>query len=161
MPNGEFENGQFESGKMSRRGYRFMMGKFGWIAAILTAAAAPALAADKSAPAAPANDRSTWVTEADYPPESLAANEQGTTVVQFTVGLDGKVQGCGVKESSGSPRLDYATCQLLTRRAQYTPAKDKKGRPVASTITQRIRWQVPVAPMPSAVPYHLNVRVGG
>jgi TonB family protein len=138
-----------------------MRWKSGFAVALIAALSSSALAADKSAPPTPANDRGAWVTEADYPAEALAANEQGVAVVQFTVDVDGKIQNCGIKESSGSQRLDYATCQLLTARAQYTPAKDKKGRPVAASVTQRIRWEVPAPQVPTSVPYRLNVQVGG
>jgi protein TonB len=79
----------------------------------------------------------------DYPNSSLSANEQGTTAVQLTIGTDGRVSGCNVTSSSGSGALDGATCNILKRRARFTPAVDSNGSPTTDTYSQRITWKVP------------------
>jgi protein TonB len=48
-----------------------------------------------------------------------------------------------VTSSSGSPDLDDATCRNFIRRARYKPAQNDAGQPMASTSSQRVRWQMP------------------
>jgi protein TonB len=79
----------------------------------------------------------------DYPTSSLSANEQGTTAVQLTIGTDGRVSGCNITSSSGSSALDNATCNILRRRARFSPAMDSNGQPTSDTYSQRITWKVP------------------
>jgi protein TonB len=79
----------------------------------------------------------------DYPNSALSANEQGTTAVQLTIGTDGRVSGCNITSSSGSSSLDNATCNILRRRARFSPAMDSDGHPTTDTYSQRITWRVP------------------
>ncbi|WP_395000998.1 energy transducer TonB [Sphingomonas sp.] len=79
----------------------------------------------------------------DYPNSALSANEQGTTAVQLTIGTDGRVSGCNITSSSGSSSLDNATCNILRRRARFSPALDSDGHPTTDTYSQRITWRVP------------------
>jgi TonB family protein len=79
----------------------------------------------------------------DYPPEALRKGETGLTVVETSIDAKGAVIGCKVVESSGSSALDAATCKIIRDRAQYIPAQDRKGRPVADTSVVRIRWVLP------------------
>ncbi|MEO6248561.1 MAG: energy transducer TonB [Sphingomicrobium sp.] len=79
----------------------------------------------------------------DYPNSALSANEQGTTAVHLTIGTDGRVSGCDISQSSGSSALDSATCNILRRRARFSPAIDSNGQPTTDTYSQRITWKVP------------------
>lgn len=79
----------------------------------------------------------------DYPESALQAQQQGTTAVQLTIGTDGRVSGCDITSSSGSSALDSTTCNVLRRRARFTPAVDSNGQPTTDTYSQRIRWVVP------------------
>lgn len=79
----------------------------------------------------------------DYPQSALRNEEQGTTAVRLTVGTDGRVSGCDITSSSGSSSLDSATCNVLRRRARFTPAKDSAGQPTTDSITQRVTWRLP------------------
>lgn len=79
----------------------------------------------------------------DYPNSALSANQQGTTAVRLTIGTDGRVAGCDITSSSGSSSLDSATCNILRRRARFSPAMDSDGRPTTDTYSQRITWRVP------------------
>lgn len=56
-----------------------------------------------------------------YPQRALAAREEGA--VGFVVGLDnkGQVTDCKVTHSSGHPRLDAETCDLISLHAQFKP----------------------------------------
>lgn len=97
----------------------------------------------RSRPVAPSNDVTQWVTSADYPVNAWAQRRFGTTGVNLHVDTDGSVKYCEVTLSSGYADLDAATCQLLTQRAHFLPELDSRGRPVASSYSKRVRWQIP------------------
>lgn len=79
----------------------------------------------------------------DYPEDALRQGLQGTVGVLAFVGIDGRVTGCKVIESSGSPSLDSQTCAVLERRARYKPATDANGAKLPAPIYSRTRWVLP------------------
>lgn len=79
----------------------------------------------------------------DYPNAALQAQQQGSTSVSLTIGTDGRVSGCSVTSSSGSAALDSATCNVLRRRAKFSPAIDSNGQPTGDTYSQRVTWRLP------------------
>lgn len=85
--------------------------------------------------------RRNTIGEEDYPSASLRAEEEGVTRVRFTIGTDGRVTQCSVIESSGHPRLDQRSCEIIERRWRFEPATEN-GTPVAETKTQNVRWQI-------------------
>lgn len=94
-------------------------------------------------PARARSNLQSYFSTDDYPPSALRNEEQGTTGFRLTVGTDGRVTNCEVTSSSGSSALDGATCNILRRRARFTPARDSSGNPTTDTVTNRIRWVVP------------------
>lgn len=80
----------------------------------------------------------------DYPDASIRAEEQGLTVINYTIGTDGRVQAgsCRVTTSSGYERLDRRTCELAERRFRFNPALSN-GSPVTETRAQSVRWVLP------------------
>jgi TonB family protein len=90
----------------------------------------------------------------DYPADALRKKEEGTARAKLTVGTDGRVKDCAIVESSNSPALDAATCNILVRRAKFTPARDSNGNPVEDTyVTPPISWRIDedAAPAPPAM----------
>lgn len=85
----------------------------------------------------------TWVTTDDYPPSAIRSGEEGVSSLSLTVGTDGRVTACALIEQSGSPALDAAACEALTARARYFPATDASGAAIESSVTRRVRWQLP------------------
>ncbi len=84
------------------------------------------------------------ITNDDYPDASLRAEEEGTTRVSYDVNERGRVENCSVTASSGHPRLDEATCTLITRRFKFNPAKAEGGAPMRETgHADAIKWVVP------------------
>lgn len=83
-----------------------------------------------------------WVTPDDYPAEALRRGEEGAVGVTMTIDAYGRVSACEVSTSSRSEVLDSTTCDLVKRRARYTPARDAQGVPVTDRRTLRFRWQI-------------------
>jgi protein TonB len=53
------------------------------------------------------------------------------------------VVSCNLVRSTGNTALDQATCNILRRRAKFTPARDSNGNPTTDTVTTPpIRWQL-------------------
>jgi protein TonB len=71
----------------------------------------------------------------DYPAAAQSAGAEGTAQAQLTIGPDGRVVGCNLVRSTGNGALDSATCNILRRRAKFTPARDSSGQPTTDTLT--------------------------
>jgi protein TonB len=71
----------------------------------------------------------------DYPASASAAEAQGTAQATLTISPTGQVVGCNLIRSTGNGALDSATCNILRRRAKFTPAKDSNGNATTDTIT--------------------------
>ena len=79
----------------------------------------------------------------DYPASAQAAGAEGTVRARLTVGPDGSVVSCEVIESTGNAALNSTTCNIIRRRARFTPARDANGERTTDTvITPPIRWQL-------------------
>lgn len=96
-----------------------------------------------SATAAPRIGTVALFSEDDYPIAALHLGEQGTVQVELLIGKLGRVENCRILQSSNSAALDVATCNILRRRARYSPARDASGQPVEDRLTVKIRWQLP------------------
>jgi TonB family protein len=88
-------------------------------------------------------DIRTIFTGDDYPASAQAAGAEGIVQAQLTVGPTGAVIGCNIIRSAGNGSLDSATCNILRRRAHFTPARDSDGNPTTDTvITPPIVWRL-------------------
>jgi protein TonB len=70
----------------------------------------------------------------------LAPGETASVAIRYTVGVDGRVGGCGIDHSSGFAELDALVCKLVADRFRFRPALDGSGHPIASTITETHSW---------------------
>jgi periplasmic protein TonB len=86
---------------------------------------------------------SRYVSPLDYPAD--AAGAEGSVGFALTIDPSGRVIGCAITCSSGSPALDAATCRIMQCRARYTAVRDSNGNPVAGTIEQSVEWKGPAA----------------
>ncbi|MEG3176328.1 energy transducer TonB [Sphingomonas sp. RB3P16] len=84
-----------------------------------------------------------WITNDDYPTNSLDASEQGATTIAWTIKTDGKVADCRVVNSSGSKALDEASCSAITRRGRYAPPLGTDGKPQVRHGIRKIVWLLP------------------
>ncbi|HYG30356.1 MAG TPA: TonB family protein [Allosphingosinicella sp.] len=80
--------------------------------------------------------------DSDYPGRGRRDRIESVSV-RFTVGADGRVGACTVARSSGNPRLDSVTCNLIERRFRYRPATDGRGEPVPSVVSTSFDWVPP------------------
>jgi protein TonB len=80
-------------------------------------------------------DLRTLFTADDYPASAQAAGAEGTSQAQITIGPNGSVVACNIIRSSGNSSLDSTTCNILRRRAKFSPARDSDGNATTDTIT--------------------------
>lgn len=119
------------------------------ISSLAIVLSAPALAVpSEETPPVPLSDPGLWASSDDYPAEAARARVEGVTRFSLTVEANGLVSACNITEPSGSEDLDRKTCELLLRNGKFTPAKDAKGKPVASRWSSAMRWQMPSLPPP-------------
>jgi len=104
--------------------------------------ASPSSTPQRKGGAKPMGALSLLVSSDDYPASALAKRDQGEVKFRLTVGPDGRVTNCTIVQSSGSVALDSATCNVMRRRARFTPARDGAGNPIPDTYDSFIRWKL-------------------
>ncbi|MEO7655385.1 MAG: energy transducer TonB, partial [Sphingomicrobium sp.] len=88
-------------------------------------------------------DLRTLFSSDDYPASATSSGAEGTVQASLTIGPDGRVTGCSIVRSAGNSSLDSATCNILRRRAKFTPARDTNGQATSDTIrTPPIVWRL-------------------
>lgn len=123
------------------------MRTIGWMTALVVAAAAAMPAMGKDAPrvvkeAVPLAV-GEWLGADNYPPAAIRAGEQGRVVAVVTIDATGHPTACRIDISIGSPVLEKGTCDVVLAKGKFEPARDAKGRAVASTLTLPVRWVLP------------------
>jgi TonB family protein len=92
--------------------------------------------------AVPLGDPGRWIRHEDYPSSAVMDQTEGAVSFQLKVDPQGRVSECVVTISSGVPVLDDTACNLITLRAVFDPARDKKGKPVWGTYSNRVVWKM-------------------
>ena len=89
----------------------------------------------------PKNNPGTWVNPSSYP--KLALSEGRTGKVYFTLEIDeyGKPTRCTIRISSGHLDIDEITCQQLMSNAEFYPATNEDGKPIASKYEKAVDWR--------------------
>jgi TonB family protein len=101
------------------------------------------LAAQASVPVLNKGDVRQVFSADDVPIELIGEDHFRTVNVRITVGPDGKLRNCEAEFSSGVPKLDAYTCDIIRRRAtQFRPAIWTDGTPSYGVIRMPIRWSV-------------------
>jgi protein TonB len=88
-------------------------------------------------------DFNTYFSVDDYPLRERRLGAEAQVGFALVVGPDGRVSRCTITASSGSRRLDRATCQILEQRARYSPAHDVMGVAISGQDSGVISWPVP------------------
>jgi len=78
----------------------------------------------------------------DYPEDLLTKGVQGSVGILMSVDEAGRLTECRAVETSGTPALDEATCNVVRKRARFRPAQRKDGKPMAALTYWRVNWQI-------------------
>lgn len=103
----------------------------------------PEAVAAIATPAVPAEPEAVWISHRDYPEEALKAGLEGTSVIVWTIGTNGRVSDCRAVVSSGHAVLDAAACNAISKRGRYRPARDRSGKRTKSWASRRVMWSPP------------------
>lgn len=121
-------------------------------------ASVPLHAKETSAEAAARDAKNRAFVLANYPPRARAAGEQGRVYFKISLDRDGRLRSCEVTRSSGFPRLDNETCELMVAHAEFTMVKDATGKLVRQPVHHgAINWELPDSAVPVAAPQALAV----
>ncbi|MFZ4746639.1 MAG: energy transducer TonB [Sphingomonas sp.] len=82
--------------------------------------------------ALPTGSPTTWLVSSDYPAGARFMGLQGIVNFRLSVDESGMPSACHIQQSSHPPEFDAALCSGMMRRARFTPALDKDGKPLAS-----------------------------
>jgi protein TonB len=80
--------------------------------------------------------------QSNYPTRAAREEREGRVGVRVSIGPDGKVSSCSVSSSSGSPDLDEAACDGMTRYARFNPALDDAGNPTTGSYSTAIVYKL-------------------
>ena len=75
----------------------------------------------------------------EYPDALKASKAEGTTLVQFTVGIDGGISSVSVVRSSGYPEMDEEAVRLVESFPNWKPAA-KNGEAMAMKTQLPVRF---------------------
>lgn len=91
---------------------------------------------------APAGNPGRWLNFSDYPTKMLQGGYQGIVHFRLIVDEAGKPKSCHIQKSTRPEEFEKAVCAGIMRRAEFTPALDANGKPVASYYINRARFQM-------------------
>lgn len=75
----------------------------------------------------------------EYPDALKSSKAEGTTLVQFTVGIDGGISSVSVVRSSGYPEMDEEAVRLVESFPNWKPAA-KNGEAMAMKTQLPVRF---------------------
>lgn len=80
----------------------------------------------------PKSNPGDWMKSHDYPSEMEMKGKRA--IVQFRLNVDvaGKPTACHIQQSTRPKAFDDAVCKAILRNAEFEPALDAEGSPVAS-----------------------------
>ena len=84
-----------------------------------------------------------YISSEDYPAGPLRSKIQGTTGVELTISVAGRVSACSVVKTSGNGELDWTVCRLAQQRFVFQPARDRSGSPANDTKREYFTWVLP------------------
>lgn len=95
------------------------------------------------APAMPTKSPGAWLGSSDYPREALYNGYNGLVQFRLDISESGAVTGCNILHRTNPDEFADLSCKLLAKRAKFTPARDKDGKPVKSYFISKIRFVIP------------------
>jgi TonB family protein len=82
-----------------------------------------------------------------YSMESVAANEEGTTILEILIEPDASISEAEIRESSGFPSLDDAAIYAILRASLSTQPMLSDGTPTSARAFADVVWQLPLLPV--------------
>lgn len=95
--------------------------------------------------ASPKSSPAQWMKSFDYPTLALWAGQRALINFRLNVDMGGKVTDCQIQAAIGEPEFSKAVCQKLMQRADFEPALNAAGQPVASYFVNAVRFDFPAS----------------
>lgn len=102
----------------------------------------PAQQANLASRPTPVGSPGDWLRPGDYPTNSASKGEQALIHFRLMVDAEGKPTQCAIQTATQTPQIKALTCQLMMKRARFTPARDQSGAAVASYYVNLALWVV-------------------
>ncbi len=93
-------------------------------------------------PAVPLSSPGTWLRSYDYPSGLLISGNNGIVHFRLDVDEKGGVAGCHIQAATRPEGFASITCNLITRRAKFSPALNQQGQAIRSYYVNTVRWMV-------------------
>ena len=89
-------------------------------------------------------DMERWVRPIirNYPSEMLRTGEQGVVRIRLNVSAEGEPTDCSVQLPMSHDTFDEEACAQLLRYAEFEPALDGNGAPIASYWTTSVIYAI-------------------
>lgn len=100
----------------------------------------PAVQASLSRPLSPLSNPSMWFRTNDFPINAAMQGHNGLVQARMDVDADGKMAGCHVLRRTNPDEFADITCEVLSKRARFSPALDASGKPVKSFYMFKLHW---------------------
>lgn len=81
-----------------------------------------------------------WVSQADLRGQDIPLT--AATIIHLKIAPDGSVSGCDAKTDGAFAELDQHMCNLVSRRAKFSPGLDASGNPQTSDYYFPFKWHI-------------------
>jgi hypothetical protein len=92
--------------------------------------------------AAPKGFPGSWLNPSDYPSSMIRQGRSAAVHFRLMVDENGAPTDCVVQTPTGT-EFDKHTCNLLKKRAKFTPALNREGQPIRSYFVSSVTWLLP------------------
>ncbi|MEM8697436.1 MAG: energy transducer TonB [Pseudomonadota bacterium] len=88
--------------------------------------------------AMPVSNPGRWIDSADYPREALRRGGQGLVYFRLSVDEQGNATECHIQRSTRGEHFQAAVCAAIMDNAEFAPALDADGNPIASYFVNSV-----------------------